>query len=61
MNLSTALILLGILILMVLAVRYTMKHGSCEHCSGNCSHHEQGCSLYERYRKDHPDPVHEQY
>lgn len=37
MNIVSILILAVILFLFYRAIRYTMKHGSCSECSGNCS------------------------
>jgi hypothetical protein len=39
MNLSTLLIAALLIVLAVLAVRYTHKHGTCESCGGSCDGH----------------------
>lgn len=42
MNLSTFLISIVVAGAVILAVRYTHKHGSCESCGGSCNGH---CNL----------------
>ena len=36
MNTATILVFMLLLILFVLALRYSMSHGSCEACGGSC-------------------------
>ncbi len=45
MNFATIVVLLILLVLVGLAVRYCMKHGSCDACSGSCgSGHGHHCA-----------------
>ena len=59
---ATFIVGIVIVIWLVLAIRYTLKHSGKDGCSGGCT----GCSdksacetsnLYESYRKDHKKPV----
>lgn len=44
---ATIIITAVIAVLMLFAVRHTLRHGSCEQCSGNCA----SCRKYQKELK----------